>query len=206
MRLLFTVFLLALFTTTGFTQDIPKSANEVTPILINSTIPDVVVKDIDGNNQSLHEVVKSKPTVFIFYRGGWCPFCSRHMSELAQIEDEILEMGYQIVGISVDRPEVLKGTLEEIELNYTLLSDSPANAIKGFGLAFEVDQATVDRYRSVGIDLEADSGHDHHLLPAPAVYIVDQEGTVNFQYVNPNYRERISGEILLAAAKTFMKS
>lgn len=52
---------------------------------------------------TLHEVIKVKPTVFVFYRGGWCPYCTRQMSELAQIEEQILEMGYQIVGISVDR-------------------------------------------------------------------------------------------------------
>ncbi len=206
MKLLLTTALFFLISSTGFAQDVPKDPFEVHPILINSTIPNTSVKTINGDNILLHDVVKEKPTVFVFYRGGWCPYCTRHMAELAQVEEQILEMGYQIVGISVDRPEVLRATLEEIELEYTLLSDSPAEALKGFGLAFEVDQATVDRYMNVGIDLEADSGHDHHILPAPAVYIVDQEGTVNFQYVNPNYRERISGEILLAAAKSFMKS
>lgn len=191
-------------TSVSFAQDVPDDPYRVTPILINSTIPNSIVRTIDNDEITLHQVVKEKPTVFVFYRGGWCPYCSKHMSELAQIEEQILEMGYQIVGISVDRPQVLKETLEEIELKYTLLSDSPAEAIKAFGLAFTVDQATVDRYMSVGIDLEGNAGHDHHILPAPAIYIVDQEGTVNFQYVNPNYRERISGDILLAAAKTFM--
>ena len=206
MKLLFTITLLLLFHTNGFTQEVPKDSFDVTPLLINSTIPNTSVKTVDGMDITLHEVIKVKPTVFVFYRGGWCPYCTRHMSELAQIEEQILEMGYQIVGTSVDRPEILKATLEEIELKYILLSDSPAEAIKAFGLAFEVDQATVDRYMSIGIDLEGDAGHDHHILPAPAVYIVDQEGKVNFQYVNPNYRQRISGEILLAAAKTFIKS
>ena len=206
MKLLLSLGISLLIITTSFAQNIPTDAFDVSPILINSTIPNSTVKTIDGVEVSLHEVVREKPTMFVFYRGGWCPYCSRHMMELAQVEDEILKMGYQIIAISVDRPEILKKTLEEIELNYTLLSDSPANAIKAFGLAFTVDQSTVDRYKSVGIDLEGDSGHNHHILPAPAVYIVDQEGTVNFQYVNPNYRERISGDILMAAAKTFMKS
>lgn len=206
MRLLLITTFLILFTSTGYSQDVPKDPFDVTPILINSTIPNSTVKTVYGEEISLLEVVKDKPTVFVFYRGGWCPYCTKHMSELAQIEDQILEMGYQIVGISVDRPEVLRATLEEIELKYTLLSDSPADALKGFGIAYQVDQATVDRYMNIGIDLEGNAGYDHHILPAPAVFIVDQDGKVNFQYVNPNYRERISGEILLAAAKTFMES
>jgi peroxiredoxin len=204
----FALIICSLFfvTSSAFAQNVPDDPYKVTPILINTTIPDVLVKTIDGNDISLHEVVKEKPTIFVFYRGGWCPYCSRHMAELAQVEDQLLEMGFQIAGISVDRPEVLRKTLEEVKLDYMLLSDSPATALKAFALAFKVDQATVDRYKGVGIDLEADSGYDHHILPAPAVYFVDQKGNVDFQYVNPNYKERISGEILLAAAKTFMNS
>ncbi|MCR9132495.1 MAG: AhpC/TSA family protein [bacterium] len=187
-------------------QQIPDDPYKVTPILINTTIPDVTVKTVAGKDISLHEVVKEKPTIFVFYRGGWCPYCSRHMTELAQVEEELIDLGFQIAGISVDRPEVLRKTLTDVKLDYMLLSDSPANAIKAFGLAFTVDQATVTRYKEVGIDLEADSGYDHHILPAPAVYFVDTNGNIDFQYVNPNYRERISGEILMAAARTFMDS
>ena len=76
---------------------------------------------------------------------------------------------------------------------------------KAFGLAFKVDSKTVERYKSLGIDLEADSGYDHHLLPAPAVYIINTEGIVRFNYVNPNYRERINGDVLLSAAKAYFE-
>jgi len=115
MRLLLIIALLLFTTSAGFAQDVPTDPYEVAPLLINETIPDISVRTINDEAISLHEVVKEKPTMFVFYRGGWCPYCSRHMSELAQVEKEILEMGYQIVAISVDRPEVLKKTLEQIE-------------------------------------------------------------------------------------------
>lgn len=186
-------------------QQIPDDPYKVTPILINTTIPDVTVKTVAGEDISLHEVVKENPQFCVLSR--WMvPYCSRHMAELAQVEEELIDLGFQIAGISVDRPEVLRKTLTDVKLDYMLLSDSPANAIKAFGLAFTVDQATVTRYKEVGIDLEADSGYDHHILPVPAVYFVDTDGNIDFQYVNPNYRERISGEILMAAARTFMDS
>ena len=193
------LFILYAFPVLLSAQEVPTDPFGVSPLLINETIPDVELRTIENEAVSLHNVVKAKPTMFVFYRGGWCPYCSRHMVELKQIEEEILEIGYQIIAISVDRPEALRETLTENELPYTLLSDSRANALKGFGIAYKVDDATVERYKSVGIHLE-----DHHILPAPAVYIVDQQGTVKFQYVNPNYRERISGDVLLAAAKAYL--
>lgn len=184
-------------------QQVAPSADKVTPLLISSEIPDVFLKNINGETLSLRTAVAKQPAILIFYRGGWCPYCSRHLADLHKIEDELYEIGYQILAISPDKPEKLKSTLQNIELNYTLLSDSPMTASKAFGLAFKVDQETVDRYKSIGLDLEGDSGHDHHLLPVPAVYIVNTDGIVKFNYVNPNYKERINGEVLLTAAKAY---
>ena len=52
-----------------------------------------------------------------------------------------------------------------------------------------------------GIDLEEASGYDHHLLPVPAVFVIDPEGVIDFQYVNPDYRARLDPNVLLAAAR-----
>ncbi len=190
--------------TNAYSQEVPDSPTKVNPILINSEIPDVSLKTLDNEMVKLRSVVAEKPTILVFYRGGWCPYCSRHMTELQKFEKDIVGMGYQILAISVDRPEVLKKTISENELSYTLLSDSPANVLKAFGIAFKVDAATVERYKNIGLDLEENSGYDHHILPAPAVYIVGTDGIVDFQYVNPNYRERIDGDILFAAAKAYL--
>lgn len=178
-------------------------ASEVSPILTGTQIPDVAVRNTQGESVSLRQMVSKKPTVLVFYRGGWCPYCNRHMADLQQAEQSITELGYQILAISADRPEKLKESAGEHNLEYTLLSDSPMEASKAFGLAFKVDEATVERYLQNGIDLEGDSGYDHHLLPVPAVYILDTEGTIQFQYVNPDYRTRIKSKVLLAAAEAY---
>lgn len=181
------------------------SAEEVNPVLISSTIPDVSVKNTDGENLNLRDIVKDQPTIFVFYRGGWCPYCNSHLADLKKIEDDLTKEGYKVYAISADRPELLKKTMDKNELTYTLLSDAPMTAAKAFGIAFKMDDETVERYKSYDINIEKDSGYDHHLLPAPAVFLVDQKGVIKFSYVNPNYKERIDGGILLAAAKAFSK-
>lgn len=204
LQLLATLIFGIVLTTSAFAQMVPDDVTKVSPILVNSTIPDVSVKTIDGEMKALKTVVAEKPTVLIFYRGGWCPYCSRHMAELQKIEGQIVDMGYQILAISVDKPEILKETLTEGKLSYTLLSDSPAEVMKAFGVAYKVDEKTISRYKSVGIDFEKNTGYNHHILPAPAVFILNQEGTVKFQYVNPDYKQRINGDVLLTAAKAYL--
>ena len=197
--------LVLLFSPSSIAQDYAMSAEEVNPVLISSTIPDVSVKNTDGENLNLRDIVKDQPTIFVFYRGGWCPYCNRHLADLKKIEDDLAKEGYKVYAISADRPELLKQTMDKNELTYTLLSDAPMTAGKAFGIAFKMDDETVERYKSYDIDIEKDSGYDHHLLPAPAVFLVDQKGIIKFSYVNPNYKERIDGGILLAAAKAFSK-
>lgn len=75
------------------------------------------------------------------------------------------------------------------------------NAAKAFGLAFRVPDETVERYKGFGIDLEQRSGQEHHLLPVPAVFVLDEDARIQFQYVNPDYRVRVPARVVLEAAR-----
>lgn len=114
-------------------------------------------------------------------------------------------MGYQIIAVSPDQPENLRKSVDKHSLSYTLVSDSKMTASKAFGLAHKVNEETLRRYRGFGIDLEKASGERHHLLPVPAVFVVGPDGTIKFQYVNPDHRIRLDAEVLLAAAKAYLK-
>jgi peroxiredoxin len=76
---------------------------------------------------------------------------------------------------------------------------------KAFGIAFKVDDETYQKYLDWGLNLEAASGHTHHLLPAPSTYLVGRDGIIQFQYTNPNYKIRLAPSILLAAAEDYLK-
>ena len=76
-------------------------------------------------------------------------------------------------------------------------------AARAMGLAFRVDSATLKKYKKYGIDLTRASGRSHNELPVPAVYLVAPDGTVQFQYANPNYKVRLNRRVLLAAAEAY---
>lgn len=60
---------------------------------------------------------------------------------------------------------------------------------------------TVEAYRGYGIDLEAASGENHHLLPVPSVFIVGTDGRIAFAYANTDYTVRLSAEEMIEAAR-----
>jgi peroxiredoxin len=77
-------------------------------------------------------------------------------------------------------------------------------AAQALGVAFRVDDAGVERLRGMKMDIEKDSGEKHHVLPVPAVFVVDADGTIHFSYANPNYKVRLDPQLLLAAVRTPM--
>ena len=181
--------------------DVPLSADETNPLAAGTLVPDVKLTDVEGREVALAALVKQKPAVIIFYRGGWCPYCTAHLGELKKVEVQLLALGYQILAVGMDRPEVLRETAAQLDTEYRLLSDSKAEAARAFGLAFKVDDATNEKYKEYGIDLEGASGETHHILPVPAVYVVDTDGVIRFAHANPDYKDRLSPDDVLEAAR-----
>jgi peroxiredoxin len=179
---------------------VPDAAGKVTPLAVGSKVPKVNVKTIEGKSIALPKLLAAQPTVLIFYRGGWCPFCNRQMSGLQSIEGDLKKLGYRIIAVSPDRAEELKKSLGKNKLTYQLLSDSPMDAAKAFGVAFKVDDGVLTKYKGFGIDLEAASGEKHHYLPVPSVFLIGADGVIQFRSFNPDYKVRLSNEELLAAA------
>jgi len=182
-------------------KKLADSAEEICPIKVGEQVPEVFVKSPDGDHVNLKEYISGSNAVLIFYRGGWCPFCNLQLSGLNKIDIELVEIGYKLVAISIDKPEKLKESMSMHNLNYTLLSDSKADASIAFGLAFKVEDEYNKMLKSYDMDIEDASGENHHILPVPAVYLVDSNGVIQFDYVNPNYKVRLDEQLLLKAAR-----
>jgi len=184
---------------------VPHDAEKVCPIKVGQSLPDVNVQDVNGKAINLKDLVSKKPTVMIFYRGSWCPYCNVHLGELKKMETELEALGYQIIAMSPDLPKNLKESQDKHEMKYLLVSDSKAEASKALGLAFKVDADTYKKYLGYGINLEKASGEKHHILPVPAALVLDQEGLVHFSFASPNYKVRIDNDVLLSAAKAAVR-
>ena len=191
-------FLLSLTTLLGSAQlpaNIPQLASDVSPLLIGEKTPDLSVQNTSNDEVRIQALFGIKPTVLIFYRGGWCPYCNLHLAELQGIEQEILKEGYQIVAISPDSPENLKKSIEKNKIDYQLFSDANMELSRAFGIAFAVSEASKERLNI------SSGGKNPGMLPVPSVFVVNQKGDILFEYINPDYKMRLKGNLLLAVLK-----
>lgn len=180
---------------------VASSAEATNPLKAGQKLPDVSVKNEDGKSVPLSTYHQDSPLVIVFYRGSWCPICTRHFQELLQSYPEIKKLGASVIAISPDTVENSAANAKQLDLPFPLLSDSDLTAARKFGIAFKVDDATLTKYQGYGINLKKASGQDHESLPVPAVYIVDQSGKVVFAHSNPNYRERLESNRIVEELK-----
>lgn len=182
---------------------IHQSADQVEPLLPGMRAPEFQVMDASGNPVVFHPDKMEKPVIVTFFRGGWCPYCNLHLAELRHAEEELKSLGFDIWFMSIDRPEILYESLDDPDTSFTVFSDAKIEATRGFGIAFKVDDETVERYQGHGIDLAETSGEGHQVLPAPATFLIGQDGIIHFQYTNPDYKVRLHPDVLLAAARAY---
>lgn len=195
----FLVALMLILASGVFGQD---QMYDVCPLKVGEEIPqEVTLENVDGETLPLESALSEK-SILIFYRGGWCPYCMRHLSALQQIKEEIAELGYNLIAITPDQFDSLGVSETKSQTDFTIYSDSDSDVIDAFGLGWKVDDALNEKYISkYGLDLTEWSGEEHRILPVPAVYVI-QNGVVQYQYVNPEYKVRLKPETLLAILQT----
>jgi peroxiredoxin len=180
---------------------VAKEAGQTEPLKSGVKIPEVAVKNPIGDTVELSSLHKERPVVLVFFRGGWCPICTRHTGDLIKIYPQVKELGAELVGISPDDIAHSQENVADNSIPFQILSDADVTAAKAFGLAFQVDDETLKKYKGFGIDLVKASGFDHHVLPVPAVYIVDQSGKIVFAHSDPDYRERLDTSRIISELK-----
>lgn len=57
---------------------------------------------------SLAEALEQGPVLLVFYRGQWCPFCNRHLSQIQDSLALLKARGLQVIAISPEKPELLR--------------------------------------------------------------------------------------------------
>jgi len=177
--------------------DLPKNPQDIAPLIIGKKIQDILVTDILGKEINLRTIIAKKPTVLVYYRGIWCMYCNQQISQLKEINQSLSEMGFQLVAVSSDKIQKNIEMIEKYEVEFPILSDSSMKGAKSLGIAYDASEV----YKDMLLVLEENSGMAHHILPVPAVFILNQEGVIVFEYINPDFKTRLSPELLLTAAK-----
>jgi peroxiredoxin len=150
-----------------------------------------------GNQVSLASLTKKGAVILLFYRGYWCPFCNKQLQELNDSLSLIQVKGATVVAISPEKEASVDKTIAKTKAAFEIISDTTNQILKQYGVNFTVDSKTVERYKQFNIDFSVVNANSENILPVPAVFIIDKNGTFKYIYFNKDYRKRPSVSELL---------
>jgi peroxiredoxin len=156
--------------------------------------------DATGAPVSLDQIVENGPAVIVFYRGGWCPYCNLALRTYQQeLLPQLDAFGARLVAISPQPPDESLSTVEKAGLGFTVLSDPGSRLADRIGIAFEQADDVLAAQRKLGLDLTKVNAEGAVRLPRPTVLVVDQDRTVRFVDVQPDYTARTEVADIVAA-------
>lgn len=161
------------------------------------------VELIDQNGQPfvLSETLKEGPVVLIFYRGNWCPHCSRYLSQIVENIQQFENAGARIVAISPEAEAAIQQTDENLTRGrITLLPDHGSQVMKAWRLAFGVTEGYQTKIKqNLATDIAEHNNQKAAVLPVPATYVIETDGQIVYRHYNPDYSDRPDVEEILNA-------
>lgn len=178
-----------------FAQDAQALQTHHTAILkstLGDTAPDFALPNAVGELITLSDLLQKGKVVLTFYRGSWCPYCNLQLRQYQQALPEIKDLGGELVAISPQTPDESLNMKEKNELQFEVLSDKGNTVARRYTTVFVNSEAPVETMTSLGIDFNSHYFDDSRELPVPAVFVIEQDGTVLLaQTSGGDYRNRV---------------
>ena len=167
-----------------------------------ATLPAGTLINQDNHRVELHTLLQQGPLIIKFYRGGWCPYCNLELKAYLDLLPEIKGLGGNVVAITPELPDSTEKTIDKNGLTFDVLTDRGGEYAKQLGIVFTLPEILRPVYDYFNLDLEQYNGTGGFELPLPAVYVVDTNGKVIYDFVEIDYTKRADPHDVINALKT----
>lgn len=145
---------------------------------IGYKMPAFTLKDEKGSSFNSQEF-KGKTTLYLFYRGNWCPFCRAQIREIVARYQELADRGVNIVLVSPQAQKETQKLAQTFEVPMTFLVDEDGKVAKKLGIAHE---------NALPFGMEMMGFESDGVLPT--VLLVGGNGRLLYLDISDNYRIR----------------
>jgi len=152
---------------------------------VGQPLPAVELKNTVGETVSSASLT-DKPTVWIFYRGNWCPLCMAQIKEVAAQYQQLEELGVRVALVSPQPHKFTVGLAKKFDVAFDFLTDEGNRAARALGI-----------HHDFGVPMGMQVlGYDNETV-MPTVIITDAGGRILWVDETDNYRVRPEPETYL---------
>lgn len=167
---------------------------------VGDKAPDFTLADAFGRQLRLTDLLSDGPVVLTFYRGAWCPYCNLQLRGLQQALPRIELYGARLVAVTPQKPDKSRAQVEKDGYPFEILSDLDDRVMRAYNLYFEVPAELSEVYKKrLSLDLAEYNGEGRYVLPVPATFVIDRNGTIQAAFADVDYRQRVEPAVILAA-------
>ena len=109
----------------------------ILPLLSYSQLPNVVVKDLNGNSVNLSELKLDHPIIISFW-ATWCAPCKRELNAIHEVYEEWQsETGVEVIAISIDDQKTINSVPVYVNgkgWEYLVLMDTNGDIKRAMGV------------------------------------------------------------------------
>jgi len=98
---------------------------------VGDTAPDFTLSSDTGEEVSLHDL-RGRKVIIYFYPAAMTPGCTKQACDFTDSLDSLRGAGYEVLGISPDKPAKLAKFRERDNLTITLLSDPDKEVLRAY--------------------------------------------------------------------------
>jgi len=156
-------------------------------------LPDFHATDEQGDpvrSTALH----GSPTVILFVRGNWCPFCSSQVKNLTQYYKDIIDLGAKLVLMTPKPLETTRRVAQFFEVEFDFWLDDSLAVTEQLGLLQKA---------GVPSDYDKEYGSD---TVWPTALVVDAAGIIRYTELSKRIADRPDPELLLRELKKTLRT
>ena len=165
---------------------------------VGDKAPEFSGYDQTGKAVNSKKLLENGPIILFFYRGKWCPVCSKYLNSFQDSLNIITDQGFNVVAITPESIENVEQTVKFHNLTFTVIYDCQEMIMKDFDVMFSVTKEYQQLIlTTLETDIAKNNGHDPAHLPVPATYIINRQGIITAVQFDPNYNNRASVKWML---------
>ena len=153
-------------------------------------MPNFILPNAGGSSIVLQSLLIKGPVIISFFQGVWCPFCCLELMAWQEALPTIQALGATVVAISPQTLEYSQSTVEQLSLTYDVLSDRGNQVARQFGLVYQIPDYLHSIFAAMGHPLPLYNGDHSYELPLTGTFVVDQQGSVIYRFVDPDFTKR----------------
>ncbi len=184
-------------------QNLQKEHQSILKVEVGEKASDFSLSNASDETITLSKLLQNHKVVLVFYRGTWCPYCNLQLAHYQKSLEEIHALGATLVAISPQTPDESLSIKEKNELKFEVLSDNGNIVARNYTTVFKNGDTPVNTMTELGFDFDAHYSDDSRELPVPAVFVINQDGTIAFAKAEGgDYRNRVEVSEIINSLKS----